>query len=154
MGRRYPHYPGSFAVVYVILFAFACTYWGTCRAPWYVSLYLAAINIGSLVAFFVDKSRAKRGEWRIPEVRLHLLTLAGGVLGSGAGMFFARHKIRNLGFHAMYFLGIVTFCGIASAMAPAQPEAASAQASSTGSSSAKAHKTHAHTRHLAAQHGA
>jgi uncharacterized membrane protein YsdA (DUF1294 family) len=153
VGRRYYHHPGSFIVLYPFSYIIACVCWGVSNAPWYVSGYLTCINVAALVTFCVDKGRAVRGEWRIPEARLHLLTLAGGVLGSGAGMLFARHKIRNLSFHAMYFVGIVTFCAIATILAPSAKAGTATQASNpAASSSAKAHKAHPHTRHHPTQY--
>jgi uncharacterized membrane protein YebE (DUF533 family) len=84
-----------------------------------------------------------------------MLTVAGGVLGSGAGMVLAHHKIRKLSFHAMYLVGVVTLCLIASALAPSNSKAATAQAqaaTSVGSPATKTHKTHRYTRrHAAAQ---
>jgi uncharacterized membrane protein YsdA (DUF1294 family) len=152
MSRR--HDGNSFVVVYLILYIGVAVYWSIAKAPWYVNLYLVGINLVALVAFFADKQRAVRGEWRIPEARLHLLTLAGGVLGSGAGMLLAHHKVRKLSFHAMYFLGLVTFCLITCALAPAASNAGgspTASAATAGSMSAT-RKTHPHTRrHAAAQ---
>jgi uncharacterized membrane protein YsdA (DUF1294 family) len=142
-------------VVYILPYIFLTVYWYDSNAPWYVDTYLAGINMTAMVAFFVDKQRAVNGEWRIPEVRLHLLTLAGGVLGSGAGMVLAHHKIRKLSFHAMYFVGVVTFCLIASALAPSASKAgANAVTPATSArNSGTSHQAHPHARHhVAGQH--
>ena len=66
--------------------------------------YLAGINLISLVAFGIDKSRARRGAWRIPEKTLWLLGLAGGFLGGFAGMRLFRHKRRKISFLVVYWL--------------------------------------------------
>jgi uncharacterized membrane protein YsdA (DUF1294 family) len=151
---RYHREPSSFVIVYPFCYVIACVCWGVSNAPWYVNAYLTVINVAALVAFFVDKGRAVRGEWRIPESRLHLLTFAGGVLGSGAGMLFAWHKVRKLSFHAMYFVGIVTLCVIATALAPsASGTRTAAQASApAASSAATAYKPHPHGHHRATAH--
>jgi uncharacterized membrane protein YsdA (DUF1294 family) len=141
--------------VYLFTYIVAIVWWSGANAPWYVNVYLVAINVGALAAFLIDKERAVRGEWRIPEGRLHMLTVAGGVLGSGAGMVLAHHKIRKLSFHAMYFVGVVTLGLIASALAPSNSKAGTAQAQAATpvrSPATTAHKTHPHTRrHAAAQ---
>lgn len=140
----------SFIVIYPFTFIIACVWWSAANTPWYVDYYLIAVNVAALVAFWVDKDRAVNGEWRIPEVRLHLLTLAGGVLGTAVAMVVRRHKIRKLGFHAMYFVGIVTFCMIASALAPSK----AAKAASAAPVTAVSHKSHTHQKHHGARHDA
>lgn len=43
----------------------------------------------------IDKRRAIRHEWRIPEATLFLIALLGGSMGSIAGMQLFRHKTRH-----------------------------------------------------------
>ena len=53
------------------------------------------------LAFFVmlmDKLRAKKKRWRVPEAVLFTLALLGGSLGIWAGMYLVRHKTRHLKF--------------------------------------------------------
>ena len=61
-------------------------------------IYLAAINLITLVLFCVDKHRAKTGNWRIPEGVLLGLSLAGGSVGGLIGMLAAHHKVRKARF--------------------------------------------------------
>lgn len=70
--------------------------------------------IMNLIAFClmgVDKRRAKRGAWRIPEKTLFLVTALMGGIGGTAGMLFFRHKTKHwyfrLGFPALMMLQIV-----------------------------------------------
>ena len=63
-----------------------------------VYIYLAVINVSAFAAFYVDKMRAIRGEWRIPESTLWIVTAFGGSLGSLCGMIFCRHKTRKTDF--------------------------------------------------------
>ena len=46
----------------------------------------------------IDKRRAKKGEWRIKEYTLLMITLLGGGIGTIAGMYTFRHKTKKLKF--------------------------------------------------------
>lgn len=58
----------------------------------------------------IDKAKARRRAFRIPEARLFGIALLGGSLGSIAGMYFFRHKTRHwyfvLGMPAILILQI------------------------------------------------
>lgn len=43
----------------------------------------------------IDKSRAKRHAWRIPEKTLFLVCIFGGSVGTWAGMYLFRHKTKH-----------------------------------------------------------
>lgn len=58
-------------------------------------IYLVAINVIALVYFGVDKIRAEQGRWRIREITLLGLSLAGGTIGGLIAMYAFRHKIRS-----------------------------------------------------------
>lgn len=55
-------------------------------------LYVIIVNIAGFTAMGIDKKRARRKAWRIPESTLFLIALIGGSIGSIAGMYFFRHK--------------------------------------------------------------
>ncbi len=57
--------------------------------------YLIGINIAGLISMRLDKKRAIRHQWRIPEATLFLIALLGGSLGSILGMQLFRHKTRH-----------------------------------------------------------
>ena len=62
-----------------------------------------------LIAFFaygIDKHRAKRNRWRIPESVLLGLGLFGGAIGAMAGMNFFRHKTKHWYFWLINFVGL------------------------------------------------
>ena len=61
-------------------------------------LYLVLINLTAFLLMGADKSRARRGLWRIPEKVLFLSAVLGGSAGAISGMFFFRHKTRHLRF--------------------------------------------------------
>lgn len=61
-------------------------------------VYLSAVNLTGFILMGVDKSKAKRRKWRIPEATLFLVALIGGSIGSIAGMYIFRHKTKHLYF--------------------------------------------------------
>ena len=70
-----------------------------------------AILIWNLLVFMVygiDKSKARKGAWRIPEKILLTIALVCGGFGAWlAGVTF-HHKTRKWYFKTVWFLGIVT----------------------------------------------
>lgn len=61
-------------------------------------IYVIVINIIGFLAMWIDKVKAKRGSWRIPEKTLFTITLLGGGIGTIAGMYKFRHKTKKLYF--------------------------------------------------------
>ena len=45
---------------------------------------------------YIDKQKAKRGAWRIPEKTIFIITALGGGIGTIAGMHTFRHKTQKL----------------------------------------------------------
>lgn len=60
-----------------------------------VTLYLIAINLIGFMVMFIDKYKAKRGKWRIPEQTIFIITAIGGGIGTIAGMYKFRHKTQK-----------------------------------------------------------
>ena len=58
-------------------------------------VYLAAVNLVTFTVYGIDKAKAKRGAWRVPEKTLFLLPLLGGSLGALLGMRVFRHKTKH-----------------------------------------------------------
>jgi uncharacterized membrane protein YsdA (DUF1294 family) len=80
-----------------------------------VVVYLVAINLAAFAAFGLDKRRALRGDWRIPERRLLGLAVAGGGAGAAAAQRLFRHKTVKEPFASLMRL-IVTAQAIAAAL--------------------------------------
>ena len=60
-----------------------------------LAIYLILINLTAFISYGLDKRRAKRGAWRIPERTLILLAAVGGSIGAYAGMRVFHHKTRH-----------------------------------------------------------
>lgn len=50
-----------------------------------IIIYLLSINILTFFAMGIDKRKAKRGKWRIPEKTLFSLVVVGGGIGRNSG---------------------------------------------------------------------
>lgn len=61
----------------------------------YLLWYLAAVNLVTFTVYGVDKAKARRGAWRVPEKTLFLLPLLGGSIGALLGMRTFRHKTKH-----------------------------------------------------------
>ena len=64
----------------------------------YFFLYLLLINAAAFVLMLVDKIKAKKNRWRIPERTLIGSAVLGGSIGAIMGMYTFRHKTRHLKF--------------------------------------------------------
>ena len=65
-------------------------------------LYLIGINLYGFFMMGLDKKKAKKDQWRIPEKRLLGIALLGGSLGSWIGMQEFHHKTK----HPVFSIGI------------------------------------------------
>lgn len=71
----------------------------------WLGLYFLFVNALLFVLMGIDKKRAVKRQWRIPEKNLLLLGLIGGGLGGILGMKKYRHKTREAKFKTIYFIG-------------------------------------------------
>ncbi|AIY80808.1 DUF1294 domain-containing protein [Clostridium botulinum] len=63
-----------------------------------VLIYLLFINFIGFCIMLIDKNRAIRKEWRVPEKTLIGISIIGGSIGMLLGMFTFRHKTKHLKF--------------------------------------------------------
>lgn len=61
-------------------------------------VYIILINIIAFALMGIDKSKARKKKWRIPEKTLFLSALFGGSIGANLGMQLFRHKTKHLHF--------------------------------------------------------
>ncbi len=63
-----------------------------------IKIYFIIINIIGFLIMYIDKQRAKKGKWRIPEKTLFIITALGGGIGTIAGMYTFGHKTQKIAF--------------------------------------------------------
>ena len=63
-----------------------------------IIIYFIFINLFTFFIMWLDKRKAKRGKWRIPENTLLIFVLLGGGIGGIAGMYIFRHKTQKMRF--------------------------------------------------------
>ncbi len=69
--------------------------------PWWAAL--AAVNVVAFFCYGLDKRRARRKTWRIPESLLLLLATVGGAAGSILGQQTFRHKTKKRSFRLAFW---------------------------------------------------
>ena len=57
--------------------------------------YLIAVNLIGFALMGIDKYKAKKRAFRIPEATLFIVAIIGGSIGSIIGMYAFRHKTRH-----------------------------------------------------------
>ena len=60
--------------------------------------YYIVINLVLYITMVIDKKRAIKDGWRIPEKNMFIMAVLGGGLGGLCAMVFKRHKNRHLDF--------------------------------------------------------
>jgi uncharacterized membrane protein YsdA (DUF1294 family) len=74
-------------------------------------IYLLAINVITYVTYGIDKWKAKRSKWRIPESKLLFMAVIGGSIGAWLGMKVWHHKTMHkkfkYGLPAIFFIQVV-----------------------------------------------
>ena len=65
-------------------------------------IYLIVINLVAFALMGIDKHKAKKKQWRIPERTLFLSAAVGGSVGAMYGMHLFRHKTK----HPKFYIGL------------------------------------------------
>ena len=74
-------------------------------------IYLTIVNLLGFFMMGIDKRKAQKDKWRIPERSLFVITLLGGGIGTNLGMHIFHHKTQKwyfkFGFPSILILEIV-----------------------------------------------
>lgn len=73
--------------------------------------YFVILNILGFALMGIDKYRARKRAFRIPEATLFLIAIVGGSIGSLAGMYAFRHKTRH--WYFVYGMPFILFVQLA-----------------------------------------
>lgn len=65
-------------------------------------IYFLLLNILGLISMGIDKRKARKHLWRIPEKSLFFIAILGGSIGSLSGMYLFHHKTK----HKTFVIGI------------------------------------------------
>lgn len=68
----------------------------------FLLVYAGVINLIGFLFMGIDKLKAKKRAFRIPEATLFLVAIIGGSVGSILGMYIFRHKTR----HHLFTIGM------------------------------------------------
>lgn len=79
-------------IIFVRLFGLMCA----------LFYYLIGINVLTFLIYGIDKWKAKRDKWRIPEATLLILAAIGGSIGALLGMSVFHHKTK----HRTFIIGV------------------------------------------------
>lgn len=60
-----------------------------------ILIYVIILNLAGFCLMGLDKYKARKHLWRIPEKTLFLASLLGGSVGTLAGMYFFHHKTKH-----------------------------------------------------------
>ena len=82
-----------------------------------LSAYFISVNLLGFALMGIDKHKAKKRAFRIPEATLFLIALIGGSIGSIIGMYAFRHKTKHFSFvYGMPFILILQIILVAAIM--------------------------------------
>lgn len=68
----------------------------------YIIIYFVIINLLAFCMYGIDKQKAVRGKWRIPEKTLLFLAVIGGSVGAFFGIRLFHHKTK----HPKFYIGV------------------------------------------------
>ena len=78
----------------------------------YMAIILVVWNILTLSLYGIDKSKAKKGKWRISEFALISCAFLMGAAGAVLGMWIFRHKTKHTKFNVLVPLALILNIGI------------------------------------------
>jgi uncharacterized membrane protein YsdA (DUF1294 family) len=103
----------SFSIIAAILVAVMglALVWLTDWNP--LLIWICAVSLVTFILYGYDKSQAKLGGARVPEIVLHVLALAGGFPGGWLGRAVFHHKTQKPVFTIVLIISSVLYLGLA-----------------------------------------
>ncbi len=75
-------------------------------------VYFIVISVVAFILYGIDKHRAVKHQWRIPEKTLILTAWLGGGIGALLGMLVFHHKTRKRKFRILVPLSVAVWAGV------------------------------------------
>ncbi len=73
----------------------------------YLFICIGVMSVIAFIVYGIDKLKAKKNLWRVPEKVLILLAFIGGALGALIGMYTFHHKTKKLKFTVLVPLALI-----------------------------------------------
>ena len=108
LAKKYPPLSEALPIYLtgIFMFGLLLSYLKFLLPTWIFVLYTST-SVISVVMYIIDKSNAKRGEQRIPEIMLHLIAIIGGWPGAAIAQQTLRHKNRKQSFQVGFWLTVL-----------------------------------------------
>lgn len=103
-------------ILLLLLVVFLSTSYFLGYSPLLLSLIFTIVSLLTYLAYAKDKSAASKGEWRVPEKTLHLLSLFFGWPGAMIAQERLRHKTKKVSFRIIFWMTVLVNVGLLSAM--------------------------------------
>lgn len=100
--------PTLTAGLFLVFMAFLAL---TSRLPLAVLGIYIGTSLLTFIAYYMDKSAARNGDWRTQESTLHLLAIMGGWPGALVAQNRLRHKSRKISFQLVFWATVLMNCG-------------------------------------------
>ena len=78
----------------------------------FIPLWCLVMSLVAFIAYWIDKSAAVRGDWRIKESTLHMFELLGGWPGAFLAQRMLHHKNRKVSYQVEFFILTVINVGV------------------------------------------
>ena len=75
-----------------------------------IAICYLIVSVITFVTYAMDKSAAKKGDWRTPEITLHVLALSCGWPGALLAQKFLRHKTKKQPFRMIFWITLIVNC--------------------------------------------
>lgn len=72
-----------------------------------ILLIFVGMSIATYLIYWLDKSAARKGYWRTPEITLHFLAVVGGWPGALIAQQTLRHKTQKQPFRWVFWLTVL-----------------------------------------------
>ncbi|MBE0446113.1 DUF1294 domain-containing protein [Psychrobacter sp. FME5] len=77
------------------------------KLSWLVVGWYVALGVITYLTYAKDKAAAQNGDWRTPEMTLHIMSALGGWVGAMIAQTYLRHKSQKPEFRMAYYLTVV-----------------------------------------------